>query len=748
MKFKMLFFLLLGKTMAFSQDFSGKVINQETKEAISYASVYFVELEVGTRTSDDGTFTVQGNFSDSAIIRVRALGFKDLYTRKEGDNMTFELEETHMKLPEVTVSSPLSTIQNDNVVFIDTRKMSDLNVIPGSITEGMTNIPGVYQSSTGIGISKPVIRGMQGIRVVTLLNGLRIENQQWGGDHGNVFTSLGIGSVEIIKGPASLMFGADALGGTAYFIDEPYAAQNHQEIKLETRYESVTNGATSMGSYKVARKNWRFSAAGLYSNHADYQLPSGKYALNSRFNEMGGKLAYGYSKNKWLLNVRYAFARNRVGIPGHTHDSIINPLEFQVADQSRETIIPAQITNSHFLSVENKWLTKSGQVSLLVGQTYNQLLEYEEKVSTPALNVMLSNSLYHLKWITNRSLKASSIRVVGGIQGGVQINRNGKAWEEELIPDFNQLDNGIYGLFSWKKGNWKTLLGARYDLRNLSVFDSELAGDFDRTYQSVNGSAGVVYTKSMHTFRVNASSGFRSPHVSELAASGEHHGALRYEIGNVNLKSERGTQVDFTYELSGEHLELIINPFFNYIQNYITISPLDSMVGSVPVFEYLQLSEARLYGGDVGIHYHPHFAHWLHLESSYSHLISDDGMGGHLPLIPQNRISTSVQVLLDHVEWSKIRLKDITIQHRFFDTQNQVANLETRSDAYQLMNVGINMVVDWDTPLEIGIGVKNVFNEAYIDHLSRLKNIELQHPGRSVYARLAWNLNIATNRNK
>ncbi len=746
MKFKVLFFLLLGKTVAFSQDFSGRVIDQDTKEAISYASVYFVELEVGARTSEDGSFTLQGNFSDSALIRVRALGYKDLYARKKGGNMTFELSETHMKLPEVTVSSPLSTIQNDNVVFIDTRKMSDLNVIPGTITEGLTNIPGVYQSSTGIGISKPVIRGMQGIRVVTLLNGLRIENQQWGGDHGNVFTSLGIGSVEIIKGPASLMFGADALGGTAYFVDEPYASQNHQKISLETRYESVTNGVTSSGSYKVSKKNWRLSAAGLYSNHADYQLPSGKYALNSRFNEMGGKLAFGYSKNKWLLNVRYAFARNRVGIPGHTHDSIINPQEFQVVNQSREEVIPVQITNNHFLSVENKWLTKKGQVSLLVGHTFNQLQEFEEKVTSPALNVMLNNSLYHLKWVRNQSLRASSIRFVGGVQGGLQINQNGKAWEEELIPDFNQLDNGVYGLFSWKKARWKTLLGARYDLRNLSVFNSELAGNFDRTYQSLNGSAGVVYADSMNTFRVNLSSGFRSPHVSELAASGEHHGALRYEIGNVNLKSERGSQIDITYELSGEHLELVINPFFNYIQNYITISPLDTIIGGVPAFEYLQLSEAQLYGGDVGIHYHPHFAHWLHIESSYSHLVSDDGNGGHLPLIPQNRISTSLQFLLDQVEWKKFKLKNITIQHRFFDTQNQVADLETRSDAYQLMNIGVNMLVDWEAPLEIGLGVKNLFNEAYIDHLSRLKNIGLQHPGRSIYVRLRWNLNIATNK--
>ena len=748
MKFKILFFLLLGKTMVFSQEFTGKVINQSTKDPVPYASVYFVDLEIGGRTNDDGIFVIEGDFSDSAMIRIRALGYKDLYVRKSAKQSVFELSETHLKLPEVSVSSPLSTIQNDNVVFIDSRKLDDLNAIPGTLMEGLTNIPGVYQSSTGQGISKPVIRGMQGIRVLTLLNGLRIENQQWAGDHGNVFTSLGIGSVEVIKGPASLMFGADALGGTVYFVDRPYAAQNNHEIKLETRYESVTQGLVSNGSYQVSKNNWRLQAAGLISNNADYELPSGQFALNSRYNEFGGKLAFGYNRKKWLLNVRYAFSKNRVGLPGHTHDSIINPADFQVDEQSRKQLIPAQVTNSHLLSIENKWLLDHGQVSLLLGHTFNQLQEFEDKVTIPALNMLLNNSLYHLKWTYNKRLKESSLRVVSGIQGGVQINRSGASWEESLIPEFNQIDNGIYSLVALKKRRWRTMMGLRYDLRNLSVFDSELGGDFTRVYQSLNGSAGVVYSDTINVFRLNLSTGFRSPHVAELTSLGSHHGALRYEIGNLDLISERGTQLDLTYEINKEHISLIINPFFNYIQNYITTTPGDSVIEGLPLFNYVQLDVAQLYGGDLGIHYHPHFAHWLHIESSYSHIVSNDGNGGYLPLIPQNRVSTSLRFHLDELKWKKFKVKELNVQHRFFSPQRQVAALETSSPSYNLLNVGVNMIWNWTTPLELGIGVKNLLNESYIDHLSRLKNIELQHPGRSIYVRLAWDLTIKTNKNK
>ena len=156
----------------------------------------------------------------------------------------------------------------------------------------------------------------------------------------------------------------------------------------------------------------------------------------------------------------------------------------------------------------------------------------------------------------------------------------------------------------------------------------------------------------------------------------------------------------------------------------------------------------RLYGGDIGIHYHPHFAHWLHIESSYSHIVSNDGNGSYLPLVPQNRVSTALRFHLDQLKWKKFKVKELNVQHRFFSPQRQVAALETNSDSYNLVNVGVNMMWDWKTPLELGIGVKNVLNEAYIDHLSRLKNIGLQHPGRSIYVRVAWDLTIATNKNK
>ena len=331
--------------------------------------------------------------------------------------------------------------------------------------------------------------------------------------------------------------------------------------------------------------------------------------------------------------------------------------------------------------------------------------------------------------------------MVLGAQGGMQINSNGSTWtDEELIPDFEQMDNGLYSLLHYSTKKLSFLGGLRYDSRVLNVSESELQGSFSRNYQSINGSLGAVYAGDISTIRFNASTGFRSPHVSELTANGAHHGALRYELGDPDLSSEQATQIDLTYQLSNEHLELIINPFFSGIRNYIYANPKDSLVNGLPLFKFEQLPNAMLYGWDIGLHYHPHFIHWLHFEASYSHLESDNGSGGYLPLMPQNRVTSSLRFMLEELFDGKFKVSEIIIQYKYHMDRTRVAIAETSSPDYHLLNAAVNLKVDWKMPLEISLGVKNLLNTAYIDHLSRLKNISLQHPGRNFYCQLNWQI--------
>lgn len=730
----------IGAFTSYSQGLSGIVKNQQTLDPIPNSTVYIIDLEIGTVTDSIGRFTFINSLPQKIKLKISAFGFesKTIEVSTEAVDLEVLLEEKHIELDEVTISDSKGTLQKYNAIHIETQKLKELNSIAGtSLSESLSNIAGVYQSSTGVGISKPVVRGMQGIRVVTMLNGLRIENQQWGGDHGMGITDLGIGSVEVIKGPSSLLYGADALGGVVYFIDEPYAKQNKFEIGLKSQNESNTMGTNNQLLFKLATNNYRFTVAGNISNHADYTLPNANFALNTRFSDKGLKASFGTNRKNWTMHARYNYVQNKVGIPGETEDSIISPESFQALKQERVAIFPLQSFKNHYFSLDNKFFFKRNEFNILLGQTLNQLSEFEDDLSVAAMNTSLYNSVYTLKLKTNFTEKLS---MISGFQGMYQINRNAADVEEKLLPNATTFDNGIFAIGYYQLNKWNVQGGIRYDLRmlnSLEAYQGFVA--LSENYQSVNFSAGGVRSSKRHTYRLNVSSGFRAPHLSELLANGEHHGALRYEIGNPDLVSEKATQVDFTYELHGHHLEFVFNPYFNYVQNYISLQPLaDSMIDELPVFKYNQVPTVYLYGTDLGIHYHPHFAHWLHVENSISFIQSEIENGGYLALMPQSRSNTLVKIALKSKRL--LKLNEITLQHVYFMDQNRTAVYESPSSSYQLVNASIHMSIDLKNPIYIDMGVKNIFNVKYIDHLSRLKNIGLNHPGRNFYITLRYTI--------
>ncbi len=733
--------VLITSISTFSQEINGKIQDDFSKLPISFAIITVLDFEISTSSDSVGFFKFNNKLPNNFKLKISANGYESQVINIDSVrlNLVISLVEKHFELDEITVSASKSTMQKYNVVHIESRKLQDLNTVSNTtLGEALSSIPGVYQSTTGIGISKPVIRGMQGVRVVTLLNGLRLENQQWGGDHGMGMTDLGIGSVEVIKGPSSLLYGADALGGVLYFIDESFAKQNSFSVGMKTQNESNTLGTSNQLSYKLSKNNYRFNLSGGVLNHADYKLSNGFYVKDSRFSENSVKMAFGTNKEKWALNVRYNYSNNTIGIPGESEDSIVTPMSFQSKDQDRNNILPLQLFQNHFLSIENKWFLKRKEINLLIGQTVNKLTEFEESDEVPGLNMILANSLYSFKV---KSTINENWNIVTGFQGMIQQNNNVSNATEKLLPNSITADNGIYTIGYFQKNKWGFQVGGRYDLRLLETNESINGGDlFKKNFQSFNFSSGVVRNSKQMTYRLNVSSGFRAPHLSELLADGFHHGAYRYEIGNRNLLSEKATQIDLTVERHGEHLELIVNPFLNYIQNYIYLQSTDSVIENFPVYQYQQLQSVNLFGTDVGFHYHPHFAHWLHVESTMSFLQAETFVKDQqISLMPQNRLNTYFRV--EFKSKRKFKVEEITLQHTYFDKQNRVSEFETKSPSYQLFNASLNFKYGIKNPLYVNLGVKNVFNVQYVDHLSRLKNIGLYQPGRNVYLTIKYLIN-------
>ncbi|HLU86310.1 MAG TPA: TonB-dependent receptor [Taishania sp.] len=725
-----------------AQVFEGRVLDVHTREGIPFAQVSVHDYHLSVSCDEEGKFALHGKFPEQIRVTVSASGY-DRITEviKLVNKLELFLEELHLDFDEVLVTASGNELKRNAISYVELKSIKELNELPKiSMGHMLEVIPGVYNASTGPGISKPVIRGFQGIRVLTFLNGIRMEGQQWGGDHGLGISELGIGSVEVLKGPASLAYGADALGGVLYLSNEGYADQFKHNINFSSLFESNTMGSVNSLLYKGSTKNVKYMIGGRFASHADYQLASKAFVRNSRFQDQNLKFSMGWHKGKWVGNVRYDFSHSSLGIPGHTHDSIATAVSFLSDEQVRKFSIPIQYLDNHVASFENKLVFDKHIAQILVGYSLNQLIEHDEKVTIPELFL----STHAIPYKVNLTSKVgTNVDLQYGWQGlYLQQNNNAKAMDR-LVPDANQLDNGLYFTSVWTKKRLRVLAGVRGDVRTLkSMQDVKFTDALSIAYGGFNFSWGMsVNFNKNHVLRTNITSGFRTPHLSELMSNGVHHGSFRYEVGNRDLKSEKALQLDLAYEFVGEHLSVVLNPFFNGIIDFVYLSPQGFTIDGLPVFNYEQSKSSVLQAGaDVGVHYHPHFAHILHIESSFSYLDLFSSNTSVYSFIPQPRWSNTLSTRFEMK--SKVKVNNVILQLNYFLPQTKVAQFETMSVDYATVDLGTQLSFGKSNLVSLQIGARNIFNKQYTNHLSRLKNIGVSNSGRSFYIKLLANLNF------
>lgn len=719
---------------SFSQTFTGVVFDKETGQPLPFADVYFVELKTGTTTDSSGVFTIDHYKQKRIHIQISYIGyqtFDEEIDLTKGGRQEFYLEPGHFELEEVVIAVPTGKLQGEHIVSIEHKSMQSLQPhAAAGLAEAISQIPGVEQNSTGPGIGKPVIRGLSGNRIVTYAQGIRIENQQWGAEHGLGVGEVGIESVEVLKGPNSLLYGSDALGGVLYFIDERYARHDAVEGYAQTRFHSNTLGSSNQLGLKAHKGKFKLNLFGGYATHADYRIPGLGRVLNTRFDEKNVKSAFGFNTNNWIANIRYSFLQNNFGI---AEDASYT----EEVDRSHE--LPFQTINNHNTSLENIFFLGSSKLNLTLGYTHNYRREFEEDPQEHALGMRLSTFTYNLRWKSPTINQHLSLIV--GAQGMEQSNKNNG--EEILIPDARTADLGGYVLANMEWGKLQLQAGLRADARQIHTRETEGEGEIipaiDKTYTGFTFSAGMVYALERISLRTNLSSGYRAPNTSELLSRGVHEGTNRYELGNANLKSEQATQIDFTLNYRDEHVDFAINPFLNTIRDYIFLSPTDTVIDGSPVFEYLQ-TDAYLFGGEMGVHLHPHHIHWLHIESNLSMVFGEDRQGNALPLIPATRLQSTLSI--ETKKTNKIRLKSVFVQHMYKFRQGRVSLFETPTAAYHLLNAGVQMAIPARRQaLEVSAGVKNILNTRYIDHLSRFKAMGIPNPGINVYAAINFRFN-------
>jgi len=712
--------------IANAQTFKGTILDKIDKQPIPFVDIYFPELKTGTTTDDNGIFIIEHFDQKNIHIQISYIGYETIDEILNIDTIhqkIFFLEESHYNLEEVIVSTPTGKLQRESVVSVAHLKMKKLQQSsPITLAETISNIPGVAQNTTGSGIGKPIIRGLSGNRIVTYAQGIRIENQQWGDEHGLGVGEIGIESVEVIKGPASLLYGSDALGGVLYFIDERYAKHNTYELFGQAKLLSNSLGSINDVGFKIHKGKIKFNLFGSYSTQADYQIPSLERVFNTRFNEKNIKSSFGINQANWISNIRYSYLQNNFGITEENTSSNL---------RERDFILPFQTIDNHNVSFENSFSIKDSKLKTTLGYTSNYRREFEDDRHQQALGMYLNTATYNVKW--NSGTFKDHFNFILGTQGMLQTNKNNG--EEVLIPDATTKDIGVFGLVNMEFDKLQLQTGIRIDNRIIDAKATQQINSFTESFQGISFSGGAVYKQQKTKFRANISSGFRAPNTSELLSNGVHEGTNRFERGNENLTNEHATQLDFSFDFKSEHFQFSINPFYNYIKNYIFLSPTSMVVDDNPVYEYLQ-KDAFLYGGELGIHYHPHQLHWLHLESNLSTVFAEDTRKNALPLIPQTKQNTTVRATFSSSQ-KKISIKNVYLQHVYKFKQDRIGAFETLSKGYNLVNIGANIRIKTKAnPIEISTGFKNLFNTKYIDHLSRFKKLDIPNQGINYYVNL------------
>lgn len=752
----MLFLLLMPLFASAQIKIKGRISTGNQQEQVIGANVYFHELKKGAITGLDGTYEISNLPKGLFIIQVKYIGFEQII---KSINLTkdtlidFNLKETIFEMHEiVTTGIGRSSELKLSPVSIKSIDKNYLNVQAATnLVDALKAVPGVSQITTGVAIAKPVIRGLGYNRVLTLVDGIRQEGQQWGDEHGIEVDEYGVDRIEIVKGPGSLVYGSDGLAGVINFISPSVLPQDKSEINFASNYQTnnqlIANSISSSGTKQSF--NWNIRATD--KSAADYKNAADGKVYNSGFIEQDVSAMFGINKSWGYSQITFSSFNQQLALVEGDRDST----GAFITSTLNQINTPYQKIGHQKISSSTLWVLGNAKLNIDLALQNNKRREF----ANPDLpdNAALFFNLTTFNYTAKLSFQTlNKWQYATGINGMIQSNLN--LGEEFLIPAYKQNDIGFF-LSSEKfiKPNLLFSYGARIDHRSLLTerlvldqFGMPIAIDTGLYFvkfnplskQTINFSAaaGLSYQYSNKSnFKINLSRGFRAAAVSELASNGIHEGSFRYELGNENLKSEYNHQLDFVYNYTSEHLNIEFSPFVNFINNYIFIEKLiavagtDSIINSAdpaPVFKFAQ-SNALLYGSEIFVDFHPHPIDWLHIENSFSFVntikMNSTDSTRYLPFVPPAHYRIDIRAQTKAIGKSiKNAFVKFSVDHYF--AQNKVYTAyrtEQATPAYTLIGAGLgaDLIVSkkQNSPIKLLLNVDNLRDVIYQSHLSRLK---------------------------
>lgn len=709
---------------------SGTITDQDNLP-LPGATIFVLELNKGTVSDEKGKYELSGLPDGKIKVQYSYVGYTNkietLVLNGKGINRDIMLHFSIVGTEEIVITGGFNSTQHENAVKIETLKLNPRAIKSSpNFMEVLTRIPGVSMISKGSGVSKPVIRGLSMNDILVLNHGVRFENYQYSSHHPLGIDEFGIEDIEVIKGPASLLYGSDAIGGVINFIKEKPAPVGtvigDYNMQLFTNTLGMTNNIGIKGSSKYFFGGLRFGQ----KTNADYLQGGGKYVPNSRFNEYSLKTSGGYTGKIGSFKLFYDFNKQNLGlVETEAIDAIVK--------RGRENKIWYQQLNTHLLSVQNKLYL--GKFKLDINSAYQntELIHFGD-----AGNIELQMKLATLTYETRLYLPSGKdSEYIIGFQGMNQENTNTNDRETILLPDATSSNYSVFALLQhtfYEK--LKLQAGVRYDNKSIisqAIGSPESPGyrnALDKIYDSYSGSIGATFHVSEKLlFRANTAVAFRTPNLAELTSNGQHE--TRYEIGNNNLVPEKSHETDVSMHYHEDNFTVDVAAFYNNIRNYIFISPTGNTTDSgLHIYRYMQ-NNSSLAGGEAGFHFHPKFIHWLHFETTYAAVVGKQASGNYLPFIPADKLKLECRVEKDR--FSILHKPFILVTSNTSFDQKKAAPDETFTPGYTLFDIstGGNIKVK-NQLIFIGISANNIFDTKYTDHLSTLKEVNLFDPGRNI----------------
>lgn len=727
-------------------------IKAEDGDPLVGVNVLIYENKAGAVTNEEGFFRLKVPANLKVLhVEFSFIGFRtqsrtiDLNESVADKSIRFDivLVESPLEMQEITVTAGIVK-RRDEVSFpIETLQKKDL-LASGEATfsRALARTPGVYFSNFGLGGGQPIIRGLSNTNLVVLNNGIKQEAFQFSSNHPFLIDEWSAAQVEIIKGPASLQYGSDAVGGVINVIRELPAKPQAFESDFISQYHSNTNGFVNSLGLKGSVGKLFLGVRGSIKSHEDFSDGDDQTVDNTRVNEASISLNSGLRTDYGLFTLNYNYTGAKYGIQNDVQLNLFaSPLAPELLSENRSNEVWYQDLTNHLISSNNTLFLGKNTLSIDLGYQANTRelvaggINPQQQLVTPTVvSMQLNTFTYNTKF----TIPTEKHNFVLGINGALSKNEADESKPNIPMPDAEISDIGLYAIGDFQfTEHFRVTSGLRYDYRNMQSFPVASANtdrfEVDKTYNNLNGSVGFAYNFSDNQFlKANIARDFRSPNIPELTQNGIHGG--RFERGDPNLDAQSNIQFDLTYHYHSNWATLTAAPFYNAVNNYIYVVMTNEAapIGGGPIFQHVQ-NDARLWGGELALDIHP--LRWLGVHGSYSMIradITDDTEGvDHPTFTPQDRLTTELKVQRDKLEMFKRPYASVEFMH-FFE-QTRTGQNEAATPAYGLLNakVGLSYAVAKRT-LDFYIVGNNLANESYIDHLSITRPLGLQMIGRNI----------------